>query len=43
MKESINQLRLLLAKLLFTNTREDYQRIELLYNNIKMMESKYGN
>lgn len=43
MKDSIQQLRLLLSKLLFTNAREDYQRIELLKSNIKMMESKYGN
>ena len=43
MKESIRQLRLLLAKLLHTNNKEDHQRIELLKSNIKMMESKYGN
>ena len=43
MKESVQQLRLLLAKLLLANNKEDQQRIELLKSNIKMMESKYGN
>ena len=43
MKESVQQLRLLLAKLLLANNKEDHQRIELLKSNIKMMESKYGN
>ncbi len=43
MKESINQLKLLLAKLLYTNAKEDHQRIELLKSNIKLMEDKFGN
>lgn len=43
MKESIRQLRLLLAKLLHTNAKEDNQRIKLLKSNIKMMEAKFGN
>lgn len=43
MKESINQLRVLLSKLLFSNAKEDHQRIELLKSNIKMMEDKFGN
>lgn len=43
MKESINQLKLLLADLVYMDDPEDHQRIELLKSNIKMMESKYGN
>jgi hypothetical protein len=43
MKESIKQLKLLLAKLLHTNTKEDQQRIDLLKSNIKMMEAKFEN
>ena len=34
----IQELRLFLAKLLFTNAREDHQRIEQLKINIKMLE-----
>lgn len=43
MKESIRQLRLLLADLVYMDNPEDYQRIDVLKSNIKMMEAKFGN